>query len=121
MATSHRPLRVQKPKQLFCIVLAQRGADAHVAHNGAGNPGREAFRSIVAAGAVLLEDPVAFVFMLLRRVGACSRLLSCRRSGWVILCGGLREPWRHNQDRESEEKMFRSHNYFPFQAGKRKR
>ena len=97
MTTSNRPLWVQKPKQFLFIVLAQRGADAHVAGNRARDTGRKAFRSIVAAGAVLLEDAVAFVFILLRRVGSCSRLLGCRRSGWVIPCGGLREPWRHSQ------------------------
>jgi hypothetical protein len=61
---------VEKANQLFLIVLAQRCAHAHVAHNGSGDSIGKAFWCVVAAGAVLLEDTVAFIIMMLRRVGA---------------------------------------------------
>jgi len=51
-------------KQSLFIVLAQPGAYAHMAHNGAGYAGRESLRGRVAARAVLLEDTLAFILWL---------------------------------------------------------
>ena len=46
------------------IVLAQRGANAHVSNDGAGNTRRKPLGRNVAAGAVLLEDAFAIILRL---------------------------------------------------------
>src|SRR5271168_2798886 len=81
-------LRVKEMEQLLFIMLAERSAHAHVAHNGAGNTRRETFRLVVAARAVLLENAFAVIFLLRGCLGD-SRLLVCRRSRRMIL--------RHNR------------------------
>ena len=66
---------------------AQRGANAHVAHDGAGYAGREPFGRRVAAGAVLFEDALAVILLLtglLLNSGLAGRR-DYRRV--VLLCG----------------------------------
>ena len=69
------PLRIEKMKQLFLVMLAERSADAHVAHDGAGDARRKTFRRVMAARAVLLEDAFALILMLCGCLGD-SRFLS---------------------------------------------
>jgi hypothetical protein len=53
-------LRVEEVKQRFFIVLAQPGANAHVAHDGADMRARTP-PARVAARAVLLKDALALI------------------------------------------------------------
>lgn len=100
-------LRVKKAEQLFCIVLAKRGTDAHVADDGSGDTGRKAFRSVVTAGAILLEDAGPFVFMRLRGERSGMGLIVLRGLGLVLLVlrSGLRERGERGEDNEGKEKM----------------
>lgn len=100
-------------------MLAERGPNAHVPDDRARDARRKAFGSIVAAGAVLLEDPAAFFVVLLRRVSAGWRIgLRCR---WrIVLRCGLRK-CDGRKDNENWKKMFWIHDHFPFQAGNRNR
>jgi len=114
-------LGVEKPKQLLFLVLAERCSHAHVAHNGSGDPIGKAFRGIVAAGAILLKDSVAFVFML-RRADSRGRPLGCFGSVCLILRRRLRATGQQSQNNDGKkEEMLRTHSPLPFQAGKRKR
>jgi hypothetical protein len=100
-------LRVKKAEQLFCIMLAERGPDAHVADDGSGDARRKAFRSVVTAGAILLEDAGPFVFMRLRG-GRSGMGLVLRRGLWLVLLvlrSSPRERGERGEDNEGKEKM----------------
>ena|ERR1700679_2789740 len=58
-------LWIEEAEELFFIMFAERGSGAHMPNDGSGDAGRKAFRSQVAAGAILPEDARAFVFVLL--------------------------------------------------------
>ena len=62
-------LRIEETEQHFFVVLAERGADAHVAADGSRNAGRKGVGSVVTARAILLKNTRAFIFMLLRMMG----------------------------------------------------
>jgi hypothetical protein len=47
---------VEEAKQFFFLVPAQGSPDSHVANDGARDPWRKPFGSVVAARALLLED-----------------------------------------------------------------
>jgi hypothetical protein len=79
-------LRVQEVKERFFIVLAERGANAHVAHNSAGYAGRESLGRSVAARAVLLKNAFAGILRLTALIpnGVLERLGAWRAA---LLCG----------------------------------
>jgi hypothetical protein len=58
-----RCLGIQEAKKFLFVVLAERSADAHVPHHRTRNARRKTIRSCMAAGAVLLEDMLAFILM----------------------------------------------------------
>jgi hypothetical protein len=64
-------LWIEEVKQLFFFVLAERGADTHVAHDGAGYARRESIGCIVATRTVLLKDALAIILLRggMRRAG----------------------------------------------------
>ena len=86
-------------------MLAERGSDPHVPDDCAGDAWRETFRSVVAAGAVLLKDAGAFFFLMLLRCvssgGPVGLRCCCRR---IVLRRGLRKRGGR-QDSENWEKM----------------
>jgi hypothetical protein len=110
-------LWVQEAQQFLFIVLAERGSNAHMAKNSAGDTRREAFRGVVATRAILLEDAISFALMLRRGLGDCGRFLVRLGCGW----SRLRECTRRDQEEKSDKKMLQTHNYFPLQVGNRKR
>lgn len=82
-------LGVEIVEQFFLFVLAERSANAHMAHDCAGYARREAFRRRMAARAVLLEYALALILILrldgpLLFAGVCGLL-----AGWraILLCG----------------------------------
>jgi len=77
------------------IVLAQRGANAHVSNDGAGNTRRKPLGRNVAAGAVLLEDALAVV---LRLTGLSpNRVFVCFGFWLSIFLCGKRKCWNRSQ------------------------
>jgi len=51
--------RIEEVQQLLLVVLAERGANTHMAHYGARYAGREPFRRRVTTRAILLKDALA--------------------------------------------------------------
>lgn len=96
-------LWIEKPKQVFFVLLAEGGSNAHVLDDGAGDAGRKALRCVVAAGTILLEDQAAFVVMLLQRLRSGMSLTFLRGQGFDV-GRPLRECGRR-QDSENREKI----------------
>jgi hypothetical protein len=57
-------LRIKEAQQNLLVVLAEIGADPHVARDGPGDARRKAFRCSVATRAVLREDSLPLILGL---------------------------------------------------------
>ena len=122
-----RCLGIQEAEKFLFVVLAERRPDAHVPHHRTRNARRKTIRSCMAAGAILLEDALAFILM--RCAFRCHCLF--RVGFYVCLLRGLRvrpRLWRCHQrykgsaqEKETGEGTFQAHLDLPFQAGKRNR
>ena len=76
-------------EQGFFVVLAERGTNAHMSHDGAGNTRRKPLRRSVAARAVPLQDALAFV---LRLTGLFSNRVFVWLGFWLVaLLSGKRQ------------------------------